>query len=102
QRERSEAENSAADKLDATAAGAAAPAEKQKAFGEMRSQPGAAAPSSSIELRRDTQRAPEEWLAHIHQLLRQGRRQQASESLRLFQKAHPDWTVPDDLRPLLK
>jgi hypothetical protein len=58
-------------------------------------------PSGSVELRRDMQLAPEDWLAHIHQLQRQGRRQQATESLRLFQRAHPDWTIPDDLRPLL-
>lgn len=58
-------------------------------------------PSASVELRRDMQLSPEDWLAHIHQLIRQGRRQQASESLRLFVRAHPDWEIPDDLRRLL-
>jgi len=59
-------------------------------------------PSGSIELRRDMALAPQDWLAHIRQLKHQGRMQQASESLRLFQRAHPDWTIPDELRPLLK
>lgn len=58
------------------------------------------APTTSVELRRDLELAPEAWLAHIHQLMRQGRRQQAAESLRLFQRAHPDWEIPDDLRAL--
>ena len=103
-RERSEEQAGSDNALDsrATAAGAAAPADKQKEFGAMRPQPGSSPPSSSIELRRDTQRAPEDWLAHIHLLLREGRRQQATESLQLFQRAHPDWAIPDDLRPLLK
>jgi hypothetical protein len=59
-------------------------------------------PSGSIELRRDMELAPQDWLFHVRLLQRQGRHQQASESLRLFQRAHPDWTIPDDLRPLLK
>lgn len=57
-------------------------------------------PSSSVELQRDMQLAPQDWLAHIRQLQRQGRTQQAMESLRLFRRAHPDWTIPDDLRDL--
>lgn len=58
-------------------------------------------PSSSVELRRDMQLAPEDWLAHIRQLLHQGRRQQAIESLRLFRNAHPRHPLPDELRALL-
>jgi hypothetical protein len=58
------------------------------------------APTSSAELRRDMQLAPEDWLAHIQQLLRQGRRQQAIESLQLFRRAHPDWQLSDELRAL--
>lgn len=61
----------------------------------------APAPSGSVELRRDLQLEPVDWLAHIRQLLHQGRRQQAIESLRLFHRAHPDWQLPDELRPLL-
>jgi hypothetical protein len=57
-------------------------------------------PTSSAELRRDMQLAPEDWLAHIQQLLRQGRRQQAIESLQLFRRAHPDWQLSDELRAL--
>jgi hypothetical protein len=58
-------------------------------------------PSSSAELRRDLQLAPDAWLAHVRDLLEQGRRQQAGESLQLFRRAHPDRPIPDDLRALL-
>ena len=58
------------------------------------------APTTSAELRRDMQLAPEDWLSHIQQLLRQGRRQQAIESLQLFRRAHPDWQLSDELRAL--
>jgi len=58
------------------------------------------APTSSAELHRDMQLAPEDWLTHIQQLLRQGRRQQAIESLQLFRRAHPDWQLSDELRAL--
>ncbi len=63
---------------------------------------GAPAPSSSMELRRDMQLAPDDWLAHIHQLLRQGRRQQAVESLRLFHNAHPQHPLSAELQTLLE
>jgi hypothetical protein len=59
-------------------------------------------PSSSVELQRDTQLPPKDWISHIRELVRQGRRQQAIESLRLFVHAHPDSRVPDDLQPLLQ
>ncbi|NCT66264.1 MAG: hypothetical protein GXC76_01335 [Rhodanobacteraceae bacterium] len=61
----------------------------------------APSPSSSLELRRDLQLAPAQWLARIRQLMHEGRRQQASESLRLFRRVHPNEPLPDDLRPLL-
>lgn len=61
---------------------------------------GTPALSSSAELRRDAQLAPELWLARIQQLLEQGRRQQAIESLQLFHRVHPDWQLPDELRAL--
>lgn len=61
---------------------------------------GVPSPTSSAELRRDMQLAPEQWLARIRQLQRQGRHQQALESLRLFRRVHPDWQVPDSLRAL--
>jgi len=48
------------------------------------------------------QLAPRDWLAHIRDLMRQGRRQQATESLRLFVQTHPDQRVPADLRELLE
>jgi hypothetical protein len=59
-------------------------------------------PSSSIELQRDMQLAPPEWLAHVRDLMQQGRRQQATESLRLFVRTHPEHRVPADLRELLE
>jgi Meckel syndrome type 1 protein len=101
-RERNETGSTAASSDQAAGVGGAmAPAQKRAASDAELAQPAAAPLSSSVELRRDLQLAPEDWLSHIHQLLRQGRRQQATESLRLFRRAHPDWTVPDDLRPLL-
>ncbi|MEP7096239.1 MAG: hypothetical protein ABI748_01130 [Dokdonella sp.] len=63
---------------------------------------GAPAPSSSLELRRDMQLAPDDWLAHIRQLLHQDRRQQATESLRLFHATHPQHPLPADLQALLE
>jgi hypothetical protein len=84
-------------------AGAAAGADKKRVEqSAARPLPSTTPPSGSVELRRDMQLAPEDWLSHIHQLLSQGRRQQAMESLRLFQRVHPDWQIPDDLRPLLQ
>ncbi len=58
------------------------------------------APLSSVELRRDMQLAPDDWLAHIEQLLHQGRRQQAIESLRLFQHVYPNRSLPPNLHAL--
>jgi hypothetical protein len=58
------------------------------------------APSSSVELRRDMQLSTQDWLAHIEQLLHQGRRQQALDSLRLFRRMHPDQRLSDELRAL--
>jgi hypothetical protein len=88
----------------AGAAGATRNAAKQEADAATAAEPamrGAApAPSGSAELRRDTQLAPEDWLAHIRQLLQQGRRQQAVESLRLFRRMHPDWAISDEWRRL--
>ena len=59
-------------------------------------------PSGSVELQRDMQLAPEDWLAHVRELVHQGREQQAAESLRLFRQSHPDWQIPDDLKRLLE
>ena len=75
--------------------------QKQAAAGAARGLASPTPPSGSVELQRDMQMAPEDWIAHIRQLMQQGRRQQAAESLRLFQSAHPDWSIPDELRPLL-
>jgi len=58
------------------------------------------APSGSVQLRNNMQLAPEVWLAEIVRLERAGRRQQAIENLRLFQRLHPDWELPESLRRL--
>jgi hypothetical protein len=84
----------------AASAGAIAPAtglERHQSTKSMSSTP----PSGSVELQRDMQLAPLAWLAHIRALERDGRRQQASESLRLFIRVHPDRRVPPDLQALL-
>lgn len=57
--------------------------------------------SSSVELRRDTQLEPDAWLQHIDMLLRDGRRQQAIDSLHLFQRRHPKHPLPAHLKALL-
>jgi hypothetical protein len=75
--------------------------EKNAAAGAARALSSPTPPSGSVELQRDVQLAPQDWLAHIRQLEQQGRRQQAIESLSLFRRSHPDWTIPDDLRDLL-
>ncbi|MET0232557.1 MAG: hypothetical protein ABW186_16620 [Rhodanobacteraceae bacterium] len=85
------------------AAGAVAPAADKKATAPERARMPASptVPSGSVELRRDMQLPPREWLSHIRELEQQGRHQQAIESLRLFIRAHPDRKVPADLQPLL-
>ena len=100
----SEAERDQGDATAARAGGTLGAAGKDAAVDKLESQRranGAPAPSSSVELRRDMQLDADTWLAHIEQLLRQGRRQQAIESLRLFRNAHPRHALPDELRALL-
>jgi hypothetical protein len=80
---------------------AAATQERESAPERLRAR-AAPAPSASVELRRDQQLAPDAWLAQVRDLLRQGRRQQAAESLRLFHRTHPRHVVPEDLRRLLE
>jgi hypothetical protein len=76
-------------------------ADKRAATSNLRGRASPTLPSSSVELQRDMQLAPPDWLAHIRDLMQQGRRQQATESLRLFVRAHPEHRVPPDLRELL-
>ena len=100
----SEAERDQGDATAARAGGTLGAAGKDAAVDKLESQRranGAPAPSSSVELRRDMQLDADTWLAHIEQLLRQGRRQQAIESLRLFRNAHPRHALSDELRALL-
>ena len=85
----------------ADAAEAKSEAERPREPDRMRAR-AAPAPSASVQLRRDQQLAPAEWLGHVRELLRDGRRQQASESLRLFHRTHPRHEVPADLRHLLE
>ncbi|MGN6519237.1 MAG: hypothetical protein ACTHK2_07425, partial [Dokdonella sp.] len=96
--QREEAETASAP-VAADAAGAVA---KERSGGKAARARGVSTPpTSSFELRRDMQLAPDDWLAHIRQLLHQGRRQQATDSLRLFHAAHPERPLPDELRALL-
>jgi hypothetical protein len=99
----SEAEPATGAGVAGASAGMAAPATQKKALVPERARMPASptVPSGSIELRRDMQLSPREWLAHIRELEQQGRHQQAIESLRLFIRAHPDRKVPTDLQPLL-
>ncbi|HKE48681.1 MAG TPA: hypothetical protein VKB52_11500 [Rhodanobacteraceae bacterium] len=92
-------EKSGKDKLGVSETGAAAADKRAPAAARGVASP--TVPSGSIELQRDMQLAPHDWLAHIRQLMQQGRTQQATESLRLFVRSHPDVRVPDDLSPLL-
>ena len=85
-----------------TQAPGAAAAEKRAATSNAFGRASPTLPSSSVELQRDMQLAPSQWLAHVRDLMQQGRRQQATESLRLFVRTHPDRRVPDDLRELLE
>lgn len=62
--------------------------------------PAPSAPSESVELRRDMQLSPDNWLAHIKQLLQQGRQQQAADSLRMFRRVHPNLPLSPELRAL--
>lgn len=62
--------------------------------------PALSAPSESVELRRDMQLSPDNWLAHIRQLLQQGRQQQAIDSLRMFRRMHPNVPISPELREL--
>lgn len=93
------ASGAAASATRATEAGAAM--EKNAAVGGSQALSSPTPPSGSVELQQDLQRTPQDWLSHVRQLHQQGRRQQATESLRLFQRAHPEWKIPDDLRDLL-
>ncbi len=60
----------------------------------------APAPSTSVQLRRNMRLAPQDWLAEISRLKKEGHRQQAIENLLLFRRMHPDWVLSDDLRKL--
>lgn len=86
----------------AAQAPSAASADKRAATTNVRGRASPTLPSSSIELQRDMQLAPPDWLAHIRDLMQQGRRQQATESLRLFVRTHPEHRIPADLRELLE
>ena len=89
------------EQADAPTAKAAAASEREAAPERLRAR-AAPAPSGSVELRRDQQLAPDAWIAQVRDLLRQGRRQQAAESLRLFHRTHPRHAIPEDLRGLLE
>ena len=76
-------------------AAGAAPAKSLASPEPMQSR--APAPTSSVQLRQNMHLPPEEWLAEIVRLKREGHRQQAIENLRLFRRMHPDWKLSDEL-----
>lgn len=84
---------------DAQASGNAAAMSAPKAIVEQSRVP---SPSSSIKLRQNMHLAPQDWLAEIVRLKREGRNQEAIENLRLFRRMHPDWKLSDELRRLAK
>ncbi|HXH71502.1 MAG TPA: hypothetical protein VNI58_01635, partial [Mariprofundaceae bacterium] len=43
---------------------------------------------------------PLEWLAEIRKMQQAGRLREAAESLKAFRLRYPDYTIPDDLKPL--
>ena len=70
--------------------GVTAPAGQRDAIGPKQKR----APDSSANL------YPEHWLQDIHQMLREGHRDAALQSLAEFRKRYPDYRLPDDLRDL--
>lgn len=97
--EKNETEGSAAD--SETSDRAAASAMQEKSASRQQITPSRApAPSSSAQLRRNMRLAPQDWLAEIERLKREGHRQQAIENLLLFRRQYPDWALSDDLRKL--
>lgn len=81
---------------------AAANDSADQAISEKHAQPAAAKVQQQDNLRRSTQTSPNEELAGIRRLLREGKRSQAVRDLREFQQRHPDVPLPDDLRDLGK
>ena len=76
----------------------AAGAAREKSLGSPEPmQSRAPAPTSSVQLRQNMRLPPEEWLAEIVRLKREGHRQQAIENLRLFRRMHPDWKLSNEL-----
>jgi hypothetical protein len=97
-----ETARSSADSANAPSTSKSSSRDEAASAGRLRRAAPSASPSSSIELQRDTRLSPDDWLSHIRELVRQDRRQQAIESLRLFVRAHPERHVPDDLQLLLE
>jgi len=73
-----------------TALQAVAPAEQEKR-GEVQQ------PGYSAELIRNSRLYPESWIAVIQQLVRDGRRDEAMQNLKLFRKKYPAYHLPADL-----
>ena len=63
---------------------------------------GAPRPGSSVELRQNSQLAPDVWIERIRELVREGRHADAVENAQLFHKRYPERALPDDLRKLLR
>ena len=57
-----------------------------------------APPPAGRAAKAEAARTPEEWLADIRRLRAEGRLTDADAALGAFQRAHPDYTLPDDLK----
>ena len=59
-----------------------------------------AAPSQAEVLKSQVVPDPETWIKKIRQLLKQDKKDEATEELKAFRAAYPDYKLPDDLNQL--
>ena len=81
-------------------AAAVPPPAAPQAFGGMITQHDAVGPKEKRARDPNADLYPEHWLESIHQMLHDGRRDDALQSLAEFRKRYPDYHLPDDLRDL--
>lgn len=87
----------AAEPAASPVAQAAAP---KPAVGATAAAPAATGQSAATELQRNARLPPDDWVTAIRELLRDERKAEAIENLELFQRLHPDYPLPEDLRAL--
>ena len=59
-----------------------------------------AAPPQAKDLKGQTALTPDVWIEKIRKLLKQGKKDEATEELKAFRAAYPDYKLPDDLNQL--